>query len=64
MVMLPKTVNPHRMTENADLERFNILVEDMIALDALDEHLVTDWQGPDGSSVDVGDQLGSKSGSD
>lgn len=44
MVMLPKTVNPKRMTENADLERFNILVEDMIALDALDEHLVTDWQ--------------------
>ena len=43
MVVLPKTVNPDRMTENADLERFEISSDDMLALDALDEHLVTDW---------------------
>ena len=40
-VVLPKSVRPDRIRENADVFDFSITSEDMAALDALDESLVT-----------------------
>ncbi|KIH86487.1 alcohol dehydrogenase (NADP+) [Sporothrix brasiliensis 5110] len=47
MVPLPKSVRRSRMAENADVNGFELSAEDMAALDALDEHLVTDWDPTD-----------------
>lgn len=43
MVTLPKSTHQERLIENASVEFFEISKEDMDALDALDERLVTDW---------------------
>jgi diketogulonate reductase-like aldo/keto reductase len=43
LVPLPKSVKRERMTENADVEFFDISPEDMDRMDRLDEYLVTDW---------------------
>ncbi|GKT52751.1 aldo/keto reductase [Colletotrichum tofieldiae] len=43
MITLPKSVRQDRLIENADVSRFEISKEDLAAMDALDEHLVTDW---------------------
>ncbi|CAM1502521.1 Fc.00g045050.m01.CDS01 [Cosmosporella sp. VM-42] len=43
MVTLPKSTNQNRMIENASVDGFSLSDEDMAALDALDERLVTDW---------------------
>ncbi|CAK7240763.1 MAG: hypothetical protein STHCBS139747_002210 [Sporothrix thermara] len=47
MVPLPKSVRRARMEENAQVNGFEISGEDMAQLDALDEHLVTDWDPTD-----------------
>lgn len=47
MVPLPKSVRRARMAENADVNGFELSAEDLAALDALDEHLVTDWDPTD-----------------
>ena len=43
MVPLPKTTNKGRLVENADVGGFLIEEVDIRKMDALDEHLVTDW---------------------
>ncbi|EFQ32807.1 aldo/keto reductase [Colletotrichum graminicola] len=43
MITLPKSVRRDRLIENADVSGFDISKEDLAAMDALDEHLVTDW---------------------
>jgi diketogulonate reductase-like aldo/keto reductase len=43
MVPLPKSSRKERVLENAQIGGFEISDEDMAKLDALDEHLVTDW---------------------
>ncbi|KAF7543082.1 hypothetical protein G7Z17_g11032 [Cylindrodendrum hubeiense] len=43
LVTLPKSIRLERMFENASVDRFTISDDDMAALDALDERLVTDW---------------------
>lgn len=43
MVTLPKSVRRERLLENASVETIEISDEDMKIMDALDEHLVTDW---------------------
>ncbi|TKW49418.1 putative oxidoreductase C2F3.05c [Colletotrichum tanaceti] len=43
MITLPKSVRRERLVENADVSGFEISEEDLAAMDALDEHLVTDW---------------------
>ncbi|GKT88982.1 aldo keto reductase [Colletotrichum tofieldiae] len=43
MITLPKSVRQDRLIENADVSKFEISKEDLAAMDALDEHLVTDW---------------------
>jgi len=43
MITLPKSVRRDRLIENADVSGFEISKEDLAAMDALDEHLVTDW---------------------
>ncbi|KAK2040866.1 aldo/keto reductase [Colletotrichum somersetense] len=43
MITLPKSVNRDRLIANADVSGFEISKEDLAAMDALDEHLVTDW---------------------
>ncbi|OHW89485.1 aldo keto reductase [Colletotrichum incanum] len=43
MITLPKSVRQDRLIENADVSNFEISKEDLAAMDALDEHLVTDW---------------------
>ncbi|KAK7416734.1 hypothetical protein QQX98_005060 [Neonectria punicea] len=43
MVTLPKSTRQERMIENASVDGFKISDEDVAALDALDERLVTDW---------------------
>ncbi|KAK1622927.1 aldo-keto reductase family 1 member E1 [Colletotrichum phormii] len=43
MVTLPKSVRQERLIENANVSEYEISREDLAALDALDEHLVTDW---------------------
>lgn len=40
-VTLPKSVKKERINENLSFDAFIITKEDMIALDGLDEHLVT-----------------------
>ncbi|CAK7562662.1 MAG: hypothetical protein SEPTF4163_000510 [Sporothrix epigloea] len=47
LVPLPKSVRKVRMKENADVNEFEISSADLVALDALDEHLVTDWDPTD-----------------
>ncbi|KAK7747699.1 hypothetical protein SLS62_008945 [Diatrype stigma] len=47
LVTLPKSVQKKRLYENADIGGFKISDEDMATLDALDEHLVTDWDPTD-----------------
>ncbi|CAK7212938.1 hypothetical protein SBRCBS47491_001633 [Sporothrix bragantina] len=47
MVPLPKSVRKSRMQENAEVNGFDIAGADMATLDALDEHLVTDWDPTD-----------------
>lgn len=47
MVVLPKSVKRARMRENAEVLDFAITAEDMDALDALDEGLVTGWDPTD-----------------
>lgn len=42
-VPLPKSVNPKRQAENLDVFGFKLNLEDMQALDALEEGLVTGW---------------------
>lgn len=43
MATLPKSVRAERLKENADVASFHISEEDMLELDGLDEHMVTDW---------------------
>ncbi len=43
MVVLPKSVRPERIAENAALFDFGIAPDDMARLDALEEGLVTGW---------------------
>ena len=43
MITLPKSVRRERLLENASVENIEISDEDMKIMDALDEHLVTDW---------------------
>ncbi|KAL1889711.1 hypothetical protein Sste5346_008697 [Sporothrix stenoceras] len=47
MVPLPKSVKRARMAENADVNGFELSADDLAKLDALDEHLVTDWDPTD-----------------
>lgn len=47
MVVLPKSVKPERIRENAAVFDFAITAEDMDALEALDEGLVTGWDPTD-----------------
>ncbi|CAK7264703.1 hypothetical protein SEPCBS119000_001129 [Sporothrix epigloea] len=47
MVPLPKSVRKARMEENASINGFEISSTDLAKLDALDEHLVTDWDPTD-----------------
>lgn len=42
-VVIPKSSNPRRIRENADVFDFTISDEDMEYLDSLDENLVTSW---------------------
>lgn len=42
-VPLPKSVSEERIRMNAEVEGWSIEEEDMLALDACDEGLVTDW---------------------
>ncbi|EEU41464.1 uncharacterized protein NECHADRAFT_72983 [Fusarium vanettenii 77-13-4] len=46
-VTLPKSTKQARMLENASVDGFEISESDMAILDALDEHLVTDWDPTD-----------------
>ncbi|CEJ79848.1 hypothetical protein VHEMI00063 [[Torrubiella] hemipterigena] len=43
MIVLPKTIHPERLEENADISGVHISDLDMDELNALDEMLVTDW---------------------
>jgi len=47
LVPLPKSTKQSRMAENVDINGFEISDEDMVAMDALDEGLVTDWDPTD-----------------
>lgn len=47
MVVLPKSVKPERIRENASVLDFAIAAEDMDALEALDEGLTTGWDPTD-----------------
>ncbi|CAK7204198.1 hypothetical protein SEUCBS139899_006952 [Sporothrix eucalyptigena] len=47
MVPLPKSIKKARMEENADVNGFGIEEADIATLNALDEHLVTDWDPTD-----------------
>lgn len=47
MITLPKSVRRERLLENASVENIEISDEDMKIMDALDEHLVTDWDPTD-----------------
>lgn len=42
-VILPKSVKEQRIRDNANIFDFELDADDMKRLDALDEHLVTDW---------------------
>lgn len=42
-MVLPKTTHPERLAENASLDLIHISDDDIEALSALDEMLVTDW---------------------
>ncbi|KAM0501603.1 hypothetical protein ACHAP9_007206 [Verticillium nonalfalfae] len=43
MVTLPKSSRKERLIENANVNEFEISDDDMAAMNALDENLVTDW---------------------
>lgn len=43
MVTLPKSARKERLVENVDVNGFEISEADMVAMDGLDENLVTDW---------------------
>jgi diketogulonate reductase-like aldo/keto reductase len=43
VVVIPKSVRPERIRENADLYGFALDADDMAALDALDEGYRTSW---------------------
>jgi diketogulonate reductase-like aldo/keto reductase len=47
MVVIPKSVHPDRMRENAAVFDFDISPEDMAAMDAFDEGLHTTWNPED-----------------
>ncbi|KUI62485.1 hypothetical protein VP1G_09619 [Cytospora mali] len=47
MVTLPKSVKKERLLENVNINGFEISKEDMAAMDAFDEGLVTDWDPTD-----------------
>lgn len=40
---LPKSVHKERIITNTQVDDFSIHDDDMKAMDALDEYLVTDW---------------------
>ena len=42
-VSLPKSSKRERLIENVDVGSIDISPDDMMAMDNLDEHLVTDW---------------------
>jgi diketogulonate reductase-like aldo/keto reductase len=42
-IALPKSVNPGRIKENANVFNFGLNEKDMAALDGLDEHFTTGW---------------------
>jgi diketogulonate reductase-like aldo/keto reductase len=46
-VPLPKSVTQTRIVENGHIDGFEIEVDDMEAMDELDERLVTDWDPTD-----------------
>jgi diketogulonate reductase-like aldo/keto reductase len=43
LVVIPKSVRPERIKENADVFGFALDAEDLAALDALDEGYRTSW---------------------
>ncbi|KUI72220.1 hypothetical protein VM1G_07421 [Cytospora mali] len=47
MVTLPKSVKKERLLENVNINGFEISKDDMAAMDAFDEGLVTDWDPTD-----------------
>jgi diketogulonate reductase-like aldo/keto reductase len=47
LVVIPKSANPERIRENAQICDFQITAEDMRALDAFDENLRTCWDPTD-----------------
>jgi diketogulonate reductase-like aldo/keto reductase len=50
-VPLPKTADPGRMTENADVYGFELSTEQMRVLDSLDVNFVTAWDPSEDSPV-------------
>lgn len=42
-MVLPKTTHPERLAENASLDSVQLPDDDIEAMNALDEMLVTDW---------------------
>ena len=43
-VPLPKSVRSERVAQNVDVFGFELLAQEMAALDALDERLFTEWE--------------------
>lgn len=46
-IALPKSISTARIKSNANVGWFEIDAKDMDTMDALDEHLVTDWDPTD-----------------
>ncbi|MEZ4517993.1 MAG: aldo/keto reductase [Chloroflexota bacterium] len=42
-IVLPKSNNPQRIRENAEVFDFRISADDMVELDGLNENFITSW---------------------